>query len=81
MSVAVLHSRSLAGADAPPVTVEVHLGNGLPSFNIVGLPASGGGIEYRLTDQASVLAGIHRRCAGFKDAHVQGFPVLSVKWE
>jgi magnesium chelatase family protein len=38
MSVAVLHSRSLAGADAPPVTVEVHLGNGLPSFNIVGLP-------------------------------------------
>lgn len=38
MSVAVLHSRSLAGADAPPVTVEVHLGNGLPSFSIVGLP-------------------------------------------
>jgi len=38
MTVAVLHSRSLAGADAPPVTVEVHLGNGLPSFNIVGLP-------------------------------------------
>jgi magnesium chelatase family protein len=38
MSVAVLHSRSLAGVDAPPVTVEVHLGNGLPSFSIVGLP-------------------------------------------
>ena len=38
MSVAVLHSRALVGADAPPVTVEVHLGNGLPSFTIVGLP-------------------------------------------
>ena len=38
MSLAVLHSRALAGADAPPVTVEVHLGNGLPSFTIVGLP-------------------------------------------
>jgi magnesium chelatase family protein len=24
--------------DAPPVTVEVHLANGLPNFNIVGLP-------------------------------------------
>jgi len=38
MSLAVLHSRALVGADAPPVTVEVHLGNGLPSFTIVGLP-------------------------------------------
>src|SRR3990172_1854953 len=38
MSLAVLHSRSLAGADAPPVTVEVHLGSGLPCFTIVGLP-------------------------------------------
>jgi len=38
MSLAVLHSRALAGVDAPPVTVEVHLANGLPSFTIVGLP-------------------------------------------
>lgn len=38
MSLAVLHSRGLAGLDAPPVTVEVHLANGLPSFTIVGLP-------------------------------------------
>ncbi len=38
MSLAVLHSRALVGSDAPPVTVEVHLGNGLPSFTIVGLP-------------------------------------------
>ena len=38
MSLAVLHSRALAGPDAPPVTVEVHLANGLPSFTIVGLP-------------------------------------------
>jgi len=38
MALAVLHSRALAGMHAPPVTVEVHLANGLPSFAIVGLP-------------------------------------------
>ena len=38
MSLAVLHSRALVGVDAPPVAVEVHLANGLPSFTIVGLP-------------------------------------------
>ena len=38
MSLAVLHSRALSGLDAPPVTVEVDLANGLPAFNIVGLP-------------------------------------------
>ncbi len=38
MSLAVLHSRALAGVAAPPVDVEVHLANGLPSFTIVGLP-------------------------------------------
>ena len=37
MSLAVLRSRALAGTDAPEVTVEVHLGRGLPSFAIVGL--------------------------------------------
>lgn len=38
MALAVLHSRALQGAEAPSVTVEVHLANGLPSFTIVGLP-------------------------------------------
>ncbi len=38
MSLAVLHSRALAGMEAPAVTVEVHLANGLPGFTIVGLP-------------------------------------------
>src|SRR5665647_2123111 len=38
MSLAVLHSRALAGMEAPEVTVEVHLSGGLPSFTIVGLP-------------------------------------------
>lgn len=38
MSLAVLRSRALAGIDAPAVSVEVHLANGLPSFTIVGLP-------------------------------------------
>ncbi|MBI1398176.1 MAG: YifB family Mg chelatase-like AAA ATPase [Betaproteobacteria bacterium] len=38
MGVSVLHSRALSGMDAPEVTVEVHLANGLPAFTIVGLP-------------------------------------------
>jgi len=38
MSLAVIHSRARVGMDAPPVTVEVHLSNGLPSLSIVGLP-------------------------------------------
>jgi len=38
MSIAVVLSRGLAGLDAPPVTVEVHLAGGLPAFNLVGLP-------------------------------------------
>jgi magnesium chelatase family protein len=38
MSLAVVHSRGLVGAEAPPVSVEVHLANGLPAFHIVGLP-------------------------------------------
>lgn len=38
MSFAQLHSYALSGIAALPVTVEVHLANGLPAFNIVGLP-------------------------------------------
>ncbi|RJQ48816.1 MAG: ATP-binding protein, partial [Gammaproteobacteria bacterium] len=38
MSLAVVYSRAQAGVDAPLVTVEVHLSNGLPSLSIVGLP-------------------------------------------
>jgi magnesium chelatase family protein len=38
MSLAVVHSRAQVGIDAPAVSVEVHLANGLPSLAIVGLP-------------------------------------------
>lgn len=38
MSLAHVHTRALAGINAPQVTVEVHLSNGLPSLSIVGLP-------------------------------------------
>ena len=38
MSLAVVRSRALVGISAPEVTVEVHLGPGLPTFTIVGLP-------------------------------------------
>jgi len=37
MSLAVIHSRALDGLAAAPVSVEVHLANGLPSFTLVGL--------------------------------------------
>jgi magnesium chelatase family protein len=38
MALALVASRALLGLEAPPVQVEVHLANGLPSFSIVGLP-------------------------------------------
>lgn len=38
MALAVAHSRGLDGLNAPPVLVEVHIANGLPSFTLVGLP-------------------------------------------
>lgn len=38
MGLAVVHSRAQVGIEAPEVTVEVHLANGLPSLSIVGLP-------------------------------------------
>jgi magnesium chelatase family protein len=38
MSLAVVHTRAQVGLDAPPITVEVHLANGLPALSIVGLP-------------------------------------------
>lgn len=37
MSLAVIHSRALDGLSAAPVSVEVHLANGLPAFTLVGL--------------------------------------------
>ncbi|HEY0747331.1 MAG TPA: magnesium chelatase domain-containing protein, partial [Steroidobacteraceae bacterium] len=36
--VSTVFSRAPAGLDAPTVRVEVHLANGLPAFNLVGLP-------------------------------------------
>ncbi len=38
MTTATLHTRARLGIEAPPVTVEVHLSNGLPALSIVGLP-------------------------------------------
>lgn len=37
MTLAVVRSRALDGLNAPEVTVEVHLANGLPCFTLVGL--------------------------------------------
>ncbi len=38
MSLATVFTRAAIGIDAPEVTVEVHLANGLPGLSIVGLP-------------------------------------------
>jgi len=38
MSLAIVYSRACVGINAPLITVEVHLSNGLPAFHIVGLP-------------------------------------------
>ncbi len=40
MSLAIVYSRASQGVQAPLVTVEVHLSNGLPGIAIVGLPAT-----------------------------------------
>lgn len=38
MTIACVNTRASCGVQAPEVTVEVHLSNGLPAFNLVGLP-------------------------------------------
>ena len=38
MGIATVLSRAQRGIDAPQVRVEVNIGSGLPTFNIVGLP-------------------------------------------
>ncbi|UPQ88007.1 YifB family Mg chelatase-like AAA ATPase [Vibrio sinaloensis] len=38
MGLAVIHSRACVGVEAPSVTVEVHISNGMPGFTLVGLP-------------------------------------------
>lgn len=38
MNLAICHTRSIVGIHAQPISVEVHLSNGLPGFSIVGLP-------------------------------------------
>ncbi len=38
MSLAIVHTRASTGIEAPPITVETHLSNGLPSLSLVGLP-------------------------------------------
>lgn len=38
MPLATVHSRAQVGIESLPVDIEVHLGGGLPSFSVVGLP-------------------------------------------
>ncbi len=38
MALAIINSRACVGVESPPVTVEVHISNGMPGFCLVGLP-------------------------------------------
>jgi len=38
MGLAIINSRACIGVEAPQVTVEVHISNGMPGFCLVGLP-------------------------------------------
>ncbi len=38
MSLAIVYTRAALGIEAPLITVEVHLSNGLPALTMVGLP-------------------------------------------
>ena len=38
MALAIVYSRAQVGVEAPAVTVEAHLANGLPALTLVGLP-------------------------------------------
>ncbi len=40
MALAIVQSRALVALEAPAVRVETHVGNGLPAFQVVGLPAA-----------------------------------------
>lgn len=59
MGLSLVHSRARAGVRAPAVQVEVHVGGGLPSMSIVGLPQAA---VREAKDR--VRAAIH--CAQFK---------------
>lgn len=38
MSLSIIYTRAALGVNAPPITVEVHISNGLPGLTLVGLP-------------------------------------------
>ncbi|EHG2879610.1 YifB family Mg chelatase-like AAA ATPase [Salmonella enterica] len=38
MSLSIVHTRAAIGVNAPPITIEVHISNGLPGLTMVGLP-------------------------------------------
>ena len=59
MGLSLVHSRARVGVRAPAVQVEVHVGGGLPSMSIVGLPQAA---VREAKDR--VRAAIH--CAQFK---------------
>ncbi len=65
VGLAVLRSRALAGMEAPAVTVEVHLANGLPAFTIVGLADT----EVR-ESRDRVRAALHNTGFDFPPGHI-----------
>jgi len=65
MSLATTYTRAAIAIEAPEVTVEVHLANGLPSLNIVGLP------------EAAVKESKDRVRAALQNAHFE-FPARRI---
>ncbi len=65
MGLAVLRSRAITGVQAPEVTVEVNLANGLPTFAIVGLADT----EVR-ESRDRVRAALHNAGFAFPPGHI-----------
>ncbi len=57
MSLAIVYSRANIGIEAPLVSVETHLSNGLPGFSIVGLPKTGGRFDLAIAVGILVASG------------------------
>jgi magnesium chelatase family protein len=55
---AAVHSRVRRGLDAPEVKAEVHLGNGLPSYTLLGLADTEGQGVARGVSATSRMSGL-----------------------
>ncbi|SDX34824.1 hypothetical protein SAMN05444064_118116 [Pseudomonas syringae] len=69
MSLAIVHSRTQVGVEAPAVTVEAHLTNGLPALTLTGLPA--GAFSLRFAKNSSFFYHNHRCCCRLSSMEIR----------